>query len=58
MSKPANLIESASGRRRLPWQSGQSVPIMNCRARRFIIALSVFANEVSTWRRALLNVPW
>jgi hypothetical protein len=58
MSRPANLTDSASGRKRLPAQTGQSVPIMKLMARFFISALSVWANEPSTCRRALVNVPW
>ena len=58
MSRPANVTDSDSRRSRLPWQSGHSLLIMYCSARFFISGLCVLAKVCSTWRRALVNVPW
>jgi hypothetical protein len=58
MSSPANLTDSASRRKRLPPHSWQSWPIMNWATRRFISALWLVAKVWSTWRRALVKVPW
>ncbi len=57
MSRPANVTESASRRRRLPPHSGHGVLSMYSETRRFMSALCVVANVWSTWRRALVNVP-
>ena len=57
MSVPANVTFSASGLRRLPWHVGQSLAIMYCITRRFIIGDCVLLNVWNRFRFALENVP-
>lgn len=58
MSSPANFTASDSGRSRLPPQTGQAAPSMYRDTRRLISALWVLAKVCSTYRRALVKVPW
>ena len=47
-SRPANVTERDSGRRRFPWQSGHALLNMKADTRFFISGLSVFANVLIT----------
>ena len=56
-SRPAKVIDNASGFSRLPRHAGHSVLTMYCCTRFFIEALSVVANVCSTYLRAPVKVP-
>ncbi len=57
MSWPAKVTASASGRSRLPWQTGHGAVSTYCRARPRIAALCEFASVWRMCRSALEKVP-